>query len=211
MRNRDHIHMKCIRRRGGARIGWVSASWPLAGIEVDHGKVQVNSLGTYVFAPNEVTAVEPVGAIPFLSQGIRIHHTKKNYPERVVFYTLSSRHSLLEAIETAGFRVGYAVDDTKRGFPMRLPALIGVILIWNVLLYFERPSLEEVSDRPGPYTLLAATLMFALATLLPTSERLQKLFMRDGRDVGEILGALRLMQLISGIMLLALGADYLST
>jgi len=202
--------MAIIKRRGGAQVGWVNATWPLAGIEIGHGKLQVTSMGTYDFTPNEVTAVEPVGAIPVLSQGIRIHHTKTQYPERVVFYTMSGRQKILGAIEAAGFRVGQPVDQARRGFPLRWPAIIGVIVLWNLLFLLENRGSGKSPSLPGPYTFLALAMVFGLATLLPKSERLQEFFMRDGRDVGEISPVLRLVQLITGFMLLALTAAYIA-
>ena len=203
--------MRVFKNRGGAHIGWVSATWPLAGIEVADGKLQLSSMGNYVFTPNEVSAVEPVGSIPVLSRGIRIHHTKAEYPERVVFYTLYGRQATLDAIEAAGFHIGHPVSQARRGFPLRFPALIAVIFIWNLFFLLERPSINGSPGAPGPYTFLALAMLFGLATLLPTSARLQGLFMREGRDVREISSALRLVQLISGVMLLGFGAAYIST
>lgn len=202
--------MTIFKKRGGAQVGWVSASWPLAGIEVGASRLAISSLGTYVFAPSEVTAVEPVGAIPFLTQGVRIHHTKAQYPEKIVFYTPSGREALLAALRTAGFSVGHTVAPAKRGFPMRLPAVVLVILFWNLLFFLDKPNLKLEHHTPGPYALLALAMLFALALLLPRSAWLQTLFMREGRDIGEVASLLRLVQIVSGFMLLGFGISYLS-
>ena len=202
--------MTIFKKRGGAQVGWVSASWPAAGIEVGASRLAISSLGTYVFAPNEVTAVESVGAIPFLTQGIRVHHTKAEYPERVVFYTLSGREALLAAVRAAGLSVGQAVAQAKRGFPMRLPAVVLVIVLWNLLFFLDKPNLKLEHHTPGPYVLIALAMLFTLALLLPRSAWLQALFMREGRDIGEVASLLRLMQIVSGLMLLGFGISYLS-
>lgn len=200
--------MATHRQRGGSQIGWVSATWPLAGIEVSPGKLTVTSMGKYEFAPAEVTAVEEVGSIPFFSTGVRIHHCKAQYPERVIFYPLIGRDYLLEAIRRAGFAVGTPATRVRRGFPMRIPAILVVVLLWNALLLLDRSSSNASTSASGPYTLTALAGLFALATLLPKSERLQEFFMRDEHDVGEISSLLSLIQLVTGLLLLAFGFTY---
>jgi hypothetical protein len=202
--------MTAIKQRGGAQIGWVNASWPLARIEVSPALLTVSSMGKYSFTPGDVTAVEEVGSIPLLSQGIRVHHSKTDYPEKVVFYTLSGRPALLEAIHEAGFRVGQPVSLAKRGFPFRIPAVIAVVLLWNVLFFLDRPGFAPTHSAPGPYVLLALAVLFGLATLLPRSHWLQQLFLREGRDVGEVSSLLRLVQLVSGVMLVGFGIAFLT-
>ena len=91
---------------GGARAGWSYASWPFASIQVAPGALQVHCLRTYTFTPAEVTAVEPVGWIPLLSTGIRIHHAKRDYPDYIIFYSGGQRDKLLDALRAAGFTVG---------------------------------------------------------------------------------------------------------
>ena len=197
--------MTITKQRGGAQIGWVNVSWPLAGIEVSPGSLTISSMGKYSFAPQEVTAVEKVGSIPFLSQGIRIHHSKPDYPEKVVFYTLSGRLALLAAIREAGFRLGQPIFLEKRGFPFRLPAVLALVLLWNLLFFLDRPNFSPSAHVPGPYVLLALAITFGLASLLPKSSWLQQLFLREGRAVGEVLSLLRLVQVISGLMLVGFG------
>ena len=200
--------MTTIRQRGGARIGWVGASWPLAGIEVGPGRLRISSLGRYEFTPAEVSAVEEVGSIPFLSQGIRIHHSKPRYPEEVIFYTPTGRPALLAAVRAAGFTVGAPASGVRRGFPLRLRAVLAVALLWNALFLLEQPQTGRWV--PGPSLLIALGMLFAIATLLPKSGRLQSIFMRQGRDVGEVSSVLRLVQLVCGFMLLGFAAAYLA-
>lgn len=197
--------MTTHKQRGGSQIGWVNASWPLASIDVSPGKVTIRSMGQYEFVPSEVTAVEEVGSLPFFTTGIRIHHHKSQYPERVIFYTPGGRDYLLAALRRAGFPVGSPARVVRRGFPLRIPAILGVVLLWNVLFLLDRPDANAKTEALGIYSFLALAGLFALATSLPKSQRLQNLFMRDGRDVGEISSLLRLIQLVTGILLLGLG------
>jgi hypothetical protein len=201
--------MQFFKQRGGAQIGWMSASWPLAGIEVSQGKLIVSSLGRYAFEPSDVTAVEEVGAIPILSQGIRIHHSNTRYPEKIVFYSLSGRTALLAAVRRAGFTIGQPITQTKRGFPMRLSAVIGLVVVWNAIFLLKGTNLEKSSHSPGPLEFFALAALFALATLLPKSKTLQAVFMRSGRDVGEVASLLRLVQLVTCFVMFGFGISYL--
>lgn len=196
--------MPSFKQRGGAHIGWVSASWPLAGIEVDSERLVVTSLGRYVFSPEDVTAIEEVGALPVISQGIRVHHTRPEYPERVVFHTLTGRAALLAALRRAGFRVGRPAFSRSRGTPIRVAALIAIVGLWNLCFLLEAPWRQAVWT-PGIYVLGALGGLFALATLLPVSKRLQALVLHEDRQIGEISSLVRLVQLVSGVMLLAFG------
>ena len=200
--------MATIKRRGGAQIGWLSASWPLASIEIAPKKLTVSSMGSYTFSPVEVAGVEKVGSLPFISQGIRIHHTNRTYPERVIFYTLTGRDALVASIQAAGFSIGSPATQTARGFPLRVPAVLVVVVLWNILFFLDKPASLSGPWVPGKFVLLALALLFGLATLLPRSDRLQSVFMREDRDVGEISGALRLIQVVSGLMLIGFAASH---
>jgi hypothetical protein len=197
--------MAVHKQRGGSQVGWVSASWPLAGIEVSPGKLTITSMGKYEFSPSEVAAIEEIGSFPFVASGIEVHHNKPQYPERIRFHAVFGKAYLVETIRRAGFTVGTPVTKVPRGFPMRWPTVIALIVIWNLLFFLDRPSPDASTWTPGPYVMFGLVALFVLATLLPKSERLQDLFMRDDRDVSEISSMLKLVQLVSGLMLLALG------
>ena len=188
-------------QRGGARTGWTQASWPFASIEVKPGCLTVSVLGKYTFAPSQVDAVEPVGSIPLLSTGIRIHHTRSDYPEKIVFFGLGGRDRLLAAISAAGFRVGEPAFRHERGFPVKISAIVVFILVWNALFWLDAGGdrFNTAGGRAGPYSCLALALTFAAATLILRSPRAQGLVLREGHDVGEIRGTLRLVQIIAGL------------
>ncbi len=192
-----------VSQRGGAQVGWLSASWPLASIQIAPGSLTVSALGRYTFAPAEVHAIEPVGSIPVLTTGIRIHHTRPDYPEKIVFYSMGGRDSLLRAAGAAGFAVGEPSLQIKRGFPVRVSAIVVFVLLWNALVLLDRGGNPlNTSGTLGPYSFLALALACAVATLTPRSVRLQELILRDGHDVGEIRGFLRLLQVITGFLAL---------
>ena len=45
------------------------------------------------------------GWIPILSTGIRIHHTKRDYPKYIVFYNGGRREKRLDVVRAASFTV----------------------------------------------------------------------------------------------------------
>jgi len=163
----------------------------------------LSALGKYTFVPAEVHAIEPVGSIPVLTTGIRIHHTRSDYPEKIVFYSMGGRESLVQAAGAAGFAVGAPKIETKRGFPVRVSAIVVFVLLWNALFLLDRGGNPlNTSGTLGPYSFLALALAFTVATVMPHSERLQELILRDGHDIGEIRGFLRLLQVVSGFLAL---------
>ncbi|WP_457332299.1 hypothetical protein [Rhizobacter sp. P5_C2] len=195
-----------VSRRGGAQVGWLNASWPLASIQITPDALTVSVLEKYTFVPAQVHAIEAIGSIPVLNTGIRIHHTRADYPEKVIFYSVGGRDSLLQAAGAAGFPVGELAVQTKRGFPVKVSAIVVFVLLWNALFLLDRGgSLFDTSSKLGPYSFLALALAFAVASLTPRSSRLQQLILRDGHDVGEIRGFLRLLQLVTGGLALAAG------
>jgi hypothetical protein len=201
--------MTVTKQRGGTQIGWVSSSWPLAAIEVSPNQLTISSMGKYIFSPAEVTTVEVVGSIPFFFQGIRIHHNKAEYPEKIVFLTLYGRQAILDAIRGAGFQIGQPSSVVKRGFPFRTPASISVVVMWNLLFLLDGNSFENPRHVAGPYVLLALVTVFLLAMFLPKSALLQKLFMKGDRNVGEVSSLLRLLQLVIGLITLMAGLSFL--
>jgi len=194
-----------VSQRGGAQVGWLNASWPLASIQITPGSLTVSVLGDYVFAPADVHAIESVGSIPLLSTGIRIHHTRPDYPEKIVFYGMG-RDRLVQAASAAGFRVGEPHLQTKRGFPVRFSAVVAALLLWNGLFLLDTGGHPFGGPRkPGLLVFVALALFCAIATLVPRSPRLQQLILREGRHIGEIRGFLRFTQFIAGAMAFATG------
>lgn len=199
-----------ISLRGGAFIGGIVAPWPLAQVQVSAGAVTVGFLGQYRFAPADVLAVESVGTLPLLTTGVRIHHHRTDYPEVFVLYCSSARarSALLQALRDAGFTTGRpAVPTPARGFPVRTKALVAALLAWNLMFVMGKlpagidgaPVHSELEQ--AFYALLAPVLVLLLASLAPRSRRIQRFVLRAGRQLGEIRGALRLMQALAAIAL----------
>ncbi|CAN5189899.1 hypothetical protein BH10PSE17_BH10PSE17_18560 [soil metagenome] len=88
---------------GGARMGWVNASWPFAKLTVRTDRVRLASLRTFDFAPQDVVGFERYGWVPVIATGVRIRHNRLDYPDRIVFWTLGRPQTVFEAIDEAGF------------------------------------------------------------------------------------------------------------
>lgn len=74
--------MSAMKRRGGATIGWVNATWPCATLAADPKGVVLNCMGEYALSPAEVISITPNGRIPFWTGGVRLRITGPIIPRR---------------------------------------------------------------------------------------------------------------------------------
>jgi len=90
---------------GGVRAGWWRASWPFATLSVSASKLSISAvlIGSYSFSPDEVVALEACGRIPIIGRGVRIVHSRPDYPARVTFSCFWAPERLIESILHAGF------------------------------------------------------------------------------------------------------------
>src|SRR6266702_2967142 len=124
-------------KTGGARFGWVNATWPLAQLSATHDKLTVTArlLGTYTFSPEQVSAVERYVMVPVLAWGVRVRHCVPEYPQRIIFWCIGSPETVLGGIRDSGF-VPAASDSAvpvRRGMPVRWSAIIASVVIWSAL------------------------------------------------------------------------------
>ncbi len=190
---------------GGARVGWTNATWPLAQLSATSDKltISIRVLGTYNFAPDQVSAVERYVMIPVLGWGIRIHHCNADCPKRVIFWYLGNPDTVLRGIRDSGFLpvAPISASPYRRGIAMRWSAIIIAIAAWNALFFLGAGHTSGVPSHPGP--LILAPLLFAFALSVGTliSPKLQRIILKPGRSVGEIRPFLRLLAFISGLLL----------
>ncbi len=197
---------------GGARVGWLNASWPLARISAtqDQLRLKVAIAGEYTFHPGEVISVVRYTLIPILGWGIKIIHNKAEYPDSIIFWTLGSPASVLAGIEEAGFRPKPAATGSpsqlqpRTGIAFRWQALAVVIAIWNVLLLLDQHGQLPPRFPPGKFSLAALLLLFLAALGTLRNARFRRLMLKPGRDIGEVTPLLRLLLFISGLMALGL-------
>jgi hypothetical protein len=192
--------------RGGARVGWINASWPLATLTANASTLALASLGTYTFAPSDVVSLEPYGSIPFLSSGIQIQHNRRDYPKTVIFWCVGrSRERVLEEIAGTGFRaVGQPIERAP-GIAFRWSTILIAIILWNALFLLDRSVTGSQPKPPGPFVLTALVLAFLAATATRLSVPFQRLVLREGHEVGEVESFLVLLQIITGAMAVGFG------
>ena len=191
--------------RGGARIGWLNATWPFAKLSVSPNTLTLASRGTYQFKPSEIVALEPHGSVPFFSTGIRIIHNRLDYPNKIIFWCMGNRERVLAATRGAGFLPSGLPSLRPSGFPVRWRFLLGAVALWNALLLLDWHGAKSSLGEPRPLSLLALLLIFAAVTAIRLFPRAQSIVLREGHQVGEIKAILALLQLVSGLILLGSG------
>lgn len=213
--------MNTLTRRGGARIGGVNASWPLASlfVSVTEMMLKVVFIGTYKFHPEQVVSIEKHTIIPFFAWGVKVNHVVSSYPEKMIFWTLSNPQSLILKIEEIGFLASASEDKKlaakkvqKNGFPVKVLPLALVIIFWNLLILFDMSSHVMSGNPPVPdkFSLLALVLVFALSVLIKFNTRVASLFLKPNRSIGEIMPYINLFMLVSGLMTLMLSVLLMS-
>jgi len=191
-------------KSGGAQIGWINASWPLARISVSSDRLIITArlLGTYAFTPEQVSAVERYVMIPVFAWGIRVRHQVPNYPQRIIFWSLGSPKTVLGGIRDSGF-VPAGVTSTapmRRGIPVRWSAIIAAIVVWNALFMLPFAGHAHANSTPDWFVLVPLFAAFALSIGVLTSPILQRLILKPDRSVGEIEPFLRLLAFICGLL-----------
>jgi len=192
-------------KTGGAQFGWVNASWPLAELSATSTRLTIAAkfLGTYSFAPEQVSAIERYVIVPVFAWGIRVRHQLANYPQRIIFWSLGSPETILAGIRNSGFLPTGPQSRfrTARGIPLRWSAVIGLILVWNILFI-----LPHALPLPAARWFYLLPLLGAVALSLAafSSPGLQRIILKPGRAVGEIKPLLSLVAFVSGLLAIIL-------
>ena len=190
---------------GGMRAGWAHASWPAAKLTASEADLCVSGfmLGSYRFAPREVVSLDRI-SVPFNSSGIQIVHNRADYPARVTFWCPGGAEKLLARIGATGFAATAAPSSAirSRGFPLQWWTLAALVILGSGLLYLAGVDWAGHSHEPGPGAITALALVFLLAWGIRASDWLQGLVLREGRSISEIKPALRLVQIVSGAMMI---------
>jgi len=189
--------------RGGSRVGWVNASFPLARLVASRSRMTLSSLGRYEFTPEQVVRFGSYGSIPLLANGLAIEHNRLDYPARMVFWCMGSREHVLAEIRRIGFVPAGQPVERPGGMPLRWSFVIAAVLAWNALFLFDQRGLLQGDLHPTPPgvgAIVALAALFLLATGIRLSERLQRLALAPGHQVGEVRALLGLLQLVGGLM-----------
>ncbi len=193
--------------KGGANVGWINVSSPLAKLTVSAEalELRVSLLGNYVFAPESVTGITRYRA--FFGGGIQINHLVASYPERVIFSMFGDPDNLIRRIREAGFEPkGVELPASSRqGVPVRWQSVAILIAGWYglFLLDYLMPGRKRIPLPlfAAPYAMLALAMVFAGSIAVRRVAILQRFILKEGRDAGEIRHLLGILTLVSGLLL----------
>ncbi len=189
---------------GGAEIGLVTCSWPLARLVVspDRLTLRVLVLGRYEFRPDQVVSIERYTFLPVLAAGLRFNHVLGNYPKRVIFWTVGDPDKVLAKIRGIGFVpcAGAESIHREKGIPLRWQAIAVWFVLWNLLFWLEG---QFPLPKRGFFAITALVLTFLMSLLTPRWPLLQRVFLRPGRNIGEVRHGFRFMALVTGFIALA--------
>ena len=207
-----------IKETGGARIGMANASWPFAKLIVNRDRLQLNAgiIGNLVFKPSDIESIEIDSS--FLGSGIKINHTVKNYNANVVFQPMGSSTKLITRIEQTGFlnnkdilseESNSEIESAQSigGFPLKIPAIIVIVLIWNALMLNDFMKAFNKTTKGIPFGIgskLALAFMFLVCLFLVISESFGRLILKPGRSVDDIRPFVYFLMFITGVLFLGL-------
>jgi hypothetical protein len=142
----------------------------------------------------------------FFGEGIRIQHTRSEYPADLIFYPTSGAKDLPAQIARAGFvpLASASAVPARQGLAVRTMTVVLFLGIWNGLILLDMIAHPQAMPGPGPFTLLAVGGTFVATIALLRVPRLQKYLLKPGRDLGEVRGFLHLLLLCSGTMFVGL-------
>jgi hypothetical protein len=192
---------------GGANVGWVNATWPLARLKSSSSKLELSVLllGKYEFTPDQVVFIDQHSIIPVLGWGVRIHHSRTDYPKRIIFWSLDSPSHVLKGISQSGFNSTSTIagPPQRTGIPIRWSAIVVAILAWNIPFLISFAFLGREFGQLSPVMLIPLIGAFTASIALMKVPGFQACVMKPKRSVGEILPFVRLLAFVSGILSVA--------
>lgn len=141
----------------------MNATWPFATLKATNESLTLNAtiLGNYTFSSKQIQRIEKIVHIPILGWGIRLYHNVPNYPEKIIFWCLGNPQKIIDKIQEIEFSPsGETEAATRRGYPVRWQAIVGIVAVWNILFFFDQGFSLNSLEQPGRYSLLALVLLF---------------------------------------------------
>jgi hypothetical protein len=124
-----------VKFRGGALIGWFSASWPFATLTAEKGMLTLRCLFTLKFSAAQIVRLEAVNIIPVIASGIRIVHSDPVAPQRIVFWCIGQRDRKMAAIAAElGSGDGTPVELAPANPKLRRWAAVGVVAFFGLIV-----------------------------------------------------------------------------
>jgi hypothetical protein len=194
---------------GGARIGIVNATWPLAKLSASPVLLRLICLmDTYDFESRDVVSLERYGSIPFFRNGVRILHGRADYPSKIIFWCFGNPEELIIRIREAGFLpTAPASSEIRwRGIPFRWAAILFFIVVWNGSFLLNGAIPHGSRNQPGVFILAPLLFAFLASWGIKRSPTLQNMVLNDGRSINEVKGFLSLLPTVSAFLLVVFAA-----
>jgi hypothetical protein len=192
---------------GGANVGFIKATGPLlATLRASSSRLQLRLLlDVYEFHPNQVVSLESCG---IFRNGIRIIHTRPEYPSKLIFWCFGSfwcsgsAEVLIDKTRAAGFLPTAPAGSERmwRGIPLRWTAIL-FVLVWCGLFLLDDVIPRRSPDQPGIFALIAWLSAFLVSLGTKKSRRLQRMILRKDHYVDEIKAYLSLMEIVTPILM----------
>lgn len=198
---------KTVLLLGGARVGWLRVTWPLAVLRArEDGLELISALGRRRFAPEEVVAIEPVTWFPLLSWGVSIEHLRSDAPEQITFWSIRPPAGVVRAIARAGFvakGTAAKVDRSQDETLVVRPQLLGVaVLIAGLILAVDRLLIPiALPGQPSYATIAALALVLGASLLVRRRGRFRRFAMTTPDAPPRHRELLNLVTIISALML----------
>jgi len=206
-----------IEETGGARVGYGHATFPFATLKVNKNELILNAsiLGVMYFRPSDIISIEPY---TLFKTGLKINHRVAGYSKKVVFNTMGGTRDLIARIEETGFlkntdsipsdvEAEIAKYQTGGSFPIKISAVIAIVVIWNVLFLSDHLNIFHNNQKDlvaGPGSRMALAFMFLTCLALLVSDPIRLLILKEGRVVGDVSKFLYFIMFITGVMFIAL-------
>ncbi len=212
--------MKPYQLTGGARIGLANATYPFASLKVDQDKLElkVTAIGNFIFTSADILSIEAYQIFPILGKGIKINHRVQNYHQKIIFWTLKDPTLVIDEIQKTGFltadhlaptelRAQIVQQQEQSGFPIKTSVLLFAFVSWNILFSYDivnfiRGARSGLLLGNGAKIALILVFVCALSTLFV--KPLQKIILKEGRNLAEIKQLLYFLLLLSSFMLIVL-------
>ncbi|MEM7370364.1 MAG: hypothetical protein AAF587_17275 [Bacteroidota bacterium] len=212
--------MKELTFTGGARVGRLNASMPLAKLTVTPTRLELRAavIGSFSFRPEDVISIQPYVQIPVLGQGIKIVHRVKTYKPKMIFWSFQNPESMIQKIRETGFMDGVSSTLTKEdqeilarqqqgGFPLKVLAVLAIAGIWMLSFMidiFRFVSHPEGTIPLGPGVMTGCGLLMGGAILALVSADFRNLILKEGRELKDIRWIAYIVLAGCGITMLAI-------
>jgi len=191
------IQKNILKETGAARIGFINSGFPFSSLRVTENNLEIKTtfLGTYTFQKDDIISIEKYSF--FLQKGIKINHRIKKYNSNIIFFSFSGAKFLLSEINRIGFfntkdshvsSDEQAYLDKKNKFPVKIPALVGIIVIWNLLLIptVYQAFVDQNLSSAVNMTPLATGFILLLGSMFLLFEPSRSLILKEGSSFNEI-------------------------